>query len=134
MTSFKATDIVIEYIKPEIKILGSVLRADGEGNWYEMELENVSSARIWGIKAQLRFYDKHSEFIGFEVDDHDSFVEPNRKIALAVFADAPAETAQVRLTIDATVEESDSATKDSWIAVGVLVLMVAGVIVYKLIT
>jgi len=130
---FKVSDISTEYISPYLKLRGSVMRTDDEGNWYELELENISIARVWGIKVQLKFYNKLGEFIGFEEDTHESYLEPSRKTALSIYAKPPADYDQASLTIDATVEEKEGeGIKDYLVAIGLLVLMVGGVTAYRL--
>lgn len=127
----KKEDISIEYISPHIKTVGSVVRVDKEEHWYEMELENDCSEKIFNIKAQLRFYDKLGNFIGFEEDTHEAYLEPHCRVALAVFAIAPAETDQIRLTIDATADEQDSDKKDTYWALGILLVLTGVAAVYS---
>ena len=74
------------------------------------------------------------EFIGFEEDDHETYIESSRKIALSIYTKPTEEYDHVRLTIDATAEkkEDKEGIKDYLIALGFLVLMVGGVTAYQL--
>ncbi len=127
----KEKDISIEYVSQHIHVVGSVIREDKKDHWYEIELENDCSERIFSIKAQLRFYNKSGEFIGFEEDTHEAFLEPYRRVALAIFAIPPKETSQIRLTIDATAEEKDSDKKDTLLALGFLVVLTGAAAIYS---
>lgn len=112
-------------------MIGSAIRKDKEEVWYELELENDCSKKIYNIKAQLRFYDKYGEFLGFEEDTHDAYLEPYRRVALAIYAIPPAETHQTRLTIDATVDDDNSDKKDTLITLGFLVVFTGAAAIYS---
>ena len=118
-------EIITEYVSEHINICGSVIREDKDENWYEIELENECSRSIFSIKAQLRFYDEGGAFIGFEEDTHDAYLEPYRKVALAIYAIPPAGTHEIRLTIDATADDEDADKKDTLWALGILTVLTA---------
>lgn len=116
-------DVATEYLSPHINIVGIAVRKEKEENWYEIELENNCLRNVFNIKAQLRFYDKFGEFLGFEEDTHEAYLEPNRRVALAIYAVPPAKTEQIRLTIDAMSDDNDSDKKDTFIALGIVVFL-----------
>ncbi len=123
--------IAHEHISPALEILHAVVRDDGDDRWYECELKNISEQRIWGIKAQLKFFDQAGTFLGFEEDEHEPYLEPGRTLALSIYAIPPAGSSEARMTLDATVEEPESGLSDTWLAIGLMLLLLAGMFVYN---
>ena len=104
----KIEDITVEYKSPYIDMLHSLIRKDEDEEWYELEIKNIHRTRIWGIKAQLKFYDSNDNFLGFEYDEHEQYLLPNRSLALGMSATIPENTEYAKLTIDAVKEEQET--------------------------
>lgn len=103
----KVEDIIIEYKSPYIAILHSLIREDESDLTYEIEIKNTQNKRIWGIKAQLKFYDAQDVFLGFDFDENEQYLPANRNLALGIPANPPENTKYAKLTIDAVEEEEE---------------------------
>ncbi|MCF6319547.1 MAG: hypothetical protein L3J83_09785 [Proteobacteria bacterium] len=113
-------DITVEYLSPHVTILHSIIRNQKDEVWYELELKNTCNKRIWGIKAQLKFYDAKDNFLGFEFDEHEQYLVADRNLALSLSADVPVNTQYAKLTIDAVKEEQETVFQKYFIEILVL--------------
>ncbi len=103
----KVEDIIIEYKSPYVAILHSLIREDEGDLIYELEIKNTQNKRIWGINAQLKFYDAQDVFLGFYFDENEQYLPANRNLALGISANPPENTKYAKLTIDAVEEEEE---------------------------
>ncbi len=98
-------NVNLEKIPSCLRVTKPIIRTDSDGNVFlEFECKNFGKYPIYNLKSQLRFYDNQDNFIGFEQDEHEDYIDVNKRWALGLYAEAPDNTSYATVEIVAKQE------------------------------